>query len=279
MALEIRLIAFFSGMAMFCRNHPGILLVIIGVAGEVICDWSKEKGIRGRLMKFFGVFLVAGLLLEIGEAVKTDQQVAQLTQTNLVLRSNVVGLEFKLIQTVSNMTRINPLNLPISTITAHIRVRVKGRANLELAPWGAPYVARMFFCNELLEGNTPSPGAGFPPLNADRFEVIKSEQFIMPSVPDFHEYEIQFDHADALDQIFTVGHEKPAKAMADVKMIWTVLKFLPRGSEILQGTLVITINSTTRFLFKIPEQKDLNLQPTNVPAVYMIAPTRLCHDI
>src|SRR5437016_12669955 len=96
MRFEIFAFSFVAGLETFCKNHPGILLVILGVAGEVICEWNKEKGIRGKLIKVFGFLLVAGLILELWEAVKADEQVAQLTQTNLVLRSNVVALEIKL---------------------------------------------------------------------------------------------------------------------------------------------------------------------------------------
>jgi hypothetical protein len=93
MRVETTSISFVSGLALFCKNHPGILLVIIGVAGEIVCEWDKEKGTRGRLIRLFGLLLVIGLLLEIWEAVKADEQVAHLTQTNLVLQSNVLVLK------------------------------------------------------------------------------------------------------------------------------------------------------------------------------------------
>ena len=27
----------------FCAEHPGILLVVLAVAGEVVCDWNRKK--------------------------------------------------------------------------------------------------------------------------------------------------------------------------------------------------------------------------------------------
>lgn len=60
----------------FCWEHPGILLVVIAVAGEVICDWNRKKTLKERLKKFFGTILVVGLMLEISEAVKSDEQVS-----------------------------------------------------------------------------------------------------------------------------------------------------------------------------------------------------------
>jgi len=80
---------FWSGLGLFCKNHPGILLVIIGVAGEIACEWNKEKGTRGRRIKAFGILLVTGLVLEIWEAVKSDEQVAKMTEQNLVLEKQL----------------------------------------------------------------------------------------------------------------------------------------------------------------------------------------------
>ncbi len=108
----------------FCREHPGIFFVVIAVAGEVICDWNRKKTLKERLKKFFGVLLVAGLLLEIVEAVKSDKETASaeneaaqaqkdagtanerassnelavqfLISTNLVLRTNLLALNLEL---------------------------------------------------------------------------------------------------------------------------------------------------------------------------------------
>jgi len=69
-------ISVFGSVRFFCVEHPGVLIVVFAVAGEVICDWNRKKSLRERLKKFFGILLVAGLLLEIVEAVKADKQVA-----------------------------------------------------------------------------------------------------------------------------------------------------------------------------------------------------------
>jgi hypothetical protein len=54
-----------------------LLLVLIGVIGEIICDW-KEMGV-GRLAKakrISAVLLVVGLMMEFWEAAKSDKDVA-----------------------------------------------------------------------------------------------------------------------------------------------------------------------------------------------------------
>lgn len=98
----------------FCWEHPGILIVVIAVLGEVICDWNRKKTLKERLKKFFGMLLVAGLCIEIAEAIKSDKKVAlaendaasanerastnevhfaELTRSNLLLSVTVEGLK------------------------------------------------------------------------------------------------------------------------------------------------------------------------------------------
>jgi len=94
--------SFWAGCWEFLTRHPGILLVLIGVAGEIVCDWKKE-GFRDKLKTVFAVLLVLGLAIEILEAAKSDKEVADtkkltalVESNNLVLRSNVLALEIKL---------------------------------------------------------------------------------------------------------------------------------------------------------------------------------------
>lgn len=82
----------------FGKEHPGILIVAISVAGEIVCEWRTEKSFIERLKKFFGICLVVGLLLEIVEAVKSDKQVEILRQGNLELQTNVANLNDVAIQ-------------------------------------------------------------------------------------------------------------------------------------------------------------------------------------
>jgi hypothetical protein len=67
-----------SGVWIFCSNHPGILLVLVGVAGEIVCGWKKSETKRETWEKFFGIMLIVGLVVEIWEAAGQDKEVAQL---------------------------------------------------------------------------------------------------------------------------------------------------------------------------------------------------------
>lgn len=107
----------------FVIRHPGLVFVLVGVAGEVICEWKKEKKRRERLKQMFAVLLVVGLAWEFIEAAESDKEIAtlngkasaaeertaniestntallfqveQLHSTNLVFRAKVVALEMK----------------------------------------------------------------------------------------------------------------------------------------------------------------------------------------
>ncbi len=73
----------------FVKNHPGAVLVLIGVVGEIILEWTHTKGPKAWLKKFFWSLLVLGLTLEFWEAARSDMQVEELRSTNLVLATNL----------------------------------------------------------------------------------------------------------------------------------------------------------------------------------------------
>jgi hypothetical protein len=87
----------------FIGRHPGLLLVLIGVVGEIACDWKEMEGRLARAKRISAILLVVGLMMEFWEAAKSDNEVADTKErtalvesNNLVLRSNVVALEIKL---------------------------------------------------------------------------------------------------------------------------------------------------------------------------------------
>ncbi|HXI69371.1 MAG TPA: hypothetical protein VNN22_03325 [Verrucomicrobiae bacterium] len=57
-------------------KHPGLIGVLIGVAGEVYFDWGEEVGTKGRWKKFFMALLVVSLAYELVEASETDKEAA-----------------------------------------------------------------------------------------------------------------------------------------------------------------------------------------------------------
>ena len=79
------------------------MLVLIGVVGEIACDWKEMEGRLARAKRISAILLVVGLMMEFWEAAKSDNEVADTKErtalvesNNLVLRSNVVALEIKL---------------------------------------------------------------------------------------------------------------------------------------------------------------------------------------
>jgi hypothetical protein len=62
----------------FILRHPGLLLVLIGVTGEVYFDWHEMSGRRGIAKRASAIVLIIGLIIEFGEAAKSDKEVAAL---------------------------------------------------------------------------------------------------------------------------------------------------------------------------------------------------------
>lgn len=62
----------------FVFRHPGLLLVLIGVAGEVYFDWHDMSGRKGIAKRVSAIVLIIGLIIEFGEAAKSDREVAAL---------------------------------------------------------------------------------------------------------------------------------------------------------------------------------------------------------
>lgn len=61
----------------FILRHPGLLFVLIGVVGEVVCDWKEMTGRLARAKKVSAILLVLGLAIEFIEAAKSDKELAE----------------------------------------------------------------------------------------------------------------------------------------------------------------------------------------------------------
>ncbi len=135
----------------FVIRHPGLLLVLLGVAGEVICDWKEMEGRLARAKRISAILLVVGLAIEFIEAANSDREVAALGKqaataieragiaeqkageaneraaitesNNLVLRSNVVALE----QQMANSDRSK---WPVYSVTAEVGLRFNSEQEL-----------------------------------------------------------------------------------------------------------------------------------------------------
>jgi hypothetical protein len=60
----------------FSLRHPGLLLVLVGVAGEVYFEWKEEAWCKHWKKKVSALLLIFGLCLEFIEAAKSDKNVA-----------------------------------------------------------------------------------------------------------------------------------------------------------------------------------------------------------
>lgn len=228
--------------------------MIVGVAGEIICEWNKEKGTHGRLMKIFGLLLVVGLLLEVWEAVKTDALVAELTHSNLVL--------------ANRLKDVDPFNAPINSASAFVRLKVKGVKSVPLTAhsWG-------IFA-------TPSPeevrnwGNGgitfFPGTNVSKTIYRLScggENFrflgagLVGGSNDMRGVDINFHQEDPSDESFfptsfasphfEVG--QPVGTFTNVGSFVINLPEFETNVVVLSGTVEIKVNSS-RWSFPIPAQ-------------------------
>lgn len=63
----------------FMGRHPGLLLVLLGVIGEVACDWKEMEGRLAQAKKFSALLLILGLLIEFWESAKSDEEIARLS--------------------------------------------------------------------------------------------------------------------------------------------------------------------------------------------------------
>jgi hypothetical protein len=77
----------------FIGRHPGLLLVLIGVVGEIVCDW-KEIGVGrlARAKKISAILLIVGLMMEFWEAAKSDNELAATKERTALIESQVAGL-------------------------------------------------------------------------------------------------------------------------------------------------------------------------------------------
>jgi hypothetical protein len=60
----------------YTAKHPGLILVLVGVVGEVYFDWKEEKGPNAKWKRLFMALLVFGLVYELYEAADADKEAA-----------------------------------------------------------------------------------------------------------------------------------------------------------------------------------------------------------
>ncbi|MGA2658326.1 MAG: hypothetical protein ABSH34_12540 [Verrucomicrobiota bacterium] len=120
--------------AAFLINHPGILLVRLGAAGEVISDWREMRGPLARLGKLSAIVLIVGLCLEFWEAAKSDNEVASLKVEAVRLESTnrVTALRVEELRSTDLVLQARALNLEKQVEELHKSRLALEKENLEL---------------------------------------------------------------------------------------------------------------------------------------------------
>jgi hypothetical protein len=112
-ALVLIIALFNSKFRGFSSRHPGVILVLFGVASEIIIDLRKVKTSRGFCKLLCEVALVAGLFLEISDAVNTDDKIAGLESKLKHRRITAAQMrDFKLLTEHIEKTPIKIISAP-----------------------------------------------------------------------------------------------------------------------------------------------------------------------
>ena len=74
------------------------MLVLIGVAGEVVCDWKEMTGRLAWAKKISAMLLVIGLTVEFWESAKLDNEVANTKERTVKLESTNLLISFQVEQ-------------------------------------------------------------------------------------------------------------------------------------------------------------------------------------
>src|ERR1035437_2611527 len=86
----------------FVTRHPGLMLVLIGVAGEVACDWKEMAGRLAWAKKISAMLLVIGLAVEFWESAKLDNEVADTKERTAVAAKEASQANVRAATTESN---------------------------------------------------------------------------------------------------------------------------------------------------------------------------------
>lgn len=220
-------------------------IVIIGLLLEDIPDWrwfkwSKDDSRRHTIGRAAIYVIVVGILIESVQTILLDVQAAN-------ARLETTKLEKQIAETASNVANLDPLNQAISDMSAVVFIKVKGGKFNELTNSSSSAVATMMLCESNIMGSTFSPGF----LVANNFE----KGFMGPYPDSPRAYSIRF-HSEDMGNWLGLGIETPVTAIDCINVLRMDLSFLPKNSEILDGsTATIIINSGVQKAFQIPSQK------------------------
>ena len=239
----------------------GFVLVIIGVVIEGVehfKKFSKKEQVRKLHIEKIGwLILVAGLAMEFlgdhaakrisnRENARLHDEATRAQQAAGEANERAAKLEAANLVVKSKLVTIDPLNQPVSDMSAIVSFKVKGSNGMERAPFGSPHVAWLMLCD------TNIAYSMFNVLVADSFIPVNH-----PLADNCREYIMQFHletigAATGLEQKIRV---KAIEAIENANMLRIDVKFLPIDSEILGGSVRVIINAAVPKEFLIPPQK------------------------
>ena len=229
----------------FVTRHPGLVLVMIGVAGEVACDWNEMSGRLARAKKLSAILLVVGLAIEFIEAAKSDLEIATLNKEAANARLETAKLEQQVAETRTNVANVDPLNQPISDISAFVEFNVRNIDPTNLTPFRFSANSSLSICETTEQARF---GAGtLPFLSSERVSPFKSID-----IKSSHEtqgysirYQMNSTHGIDLETVSRITNEN---------FLTIDVSFLPMDSEIESGFALLKINSTDRKFNILPQK-------------------------
>lgn len=185
----------------------------------------------------------------IQEGATLERSTKQLASANLVLRSNVAALEWKVMEASNNIEKNDVRNWPISEMNAVAWFNVMGTNMDELTNLPSGRKARMSLWKNEREG---MPLDALEAANGDISEYFP---IILFGTRDRHIYRValhSFNFSTALGI-----KQPPVKTIDGVHLVHVDLNFLPRDSQISGGRVILTVNNVTKY-FDVPNQNDTN---------------------
>jgi|SRR5882724_8155779 len=224
------------------REHIFSMLVVIGVAGELIADG--------------GIFAFSGRLQTISdrENSKLNERAAKFEKEAAELRADNLALELKLNEVTNRVFSIDPLHRPIKSITAHVFLDVLG-TNEFLETVGQP-VPVLLGGDFLIYGGQGRAARlrcvqfEYVPLQRNGKEIGErtySMTFAWPNA----------DFMNVLTKDWVAGDDVSVEEL-DKKMTlaFTEAPHVWKRSEIVSGMCTITINGALERRFSVPKYTD-----------------------
>lgn len=242
----------------------GFIIVIIGVTIEGVEHFKKfprKDNARKHQIEKLGWFLVvAGLAMEfLGDhAAKriTDQEGARLNKEAADARLETAKLEQQIIETSNNVVRVDPLNQPITSVTATVMLLQGGtNRSLVIEPLlGSQHIPII----KLLVGASAELKDGWPVelfcTSCER--SVATDNLGNPLV---NAWNLEFGFG-GLSQMMNLNSVPQIASVKEAKK-WDTVELdafiIPKNSDIIGGEVTIIVNST-RLNFAIPPQKTVS---------------------